>query len=53
MRKGLSKTLPGLDDSHMVGQWASASLGVSTVAMMGRSLIKELRKKDKKRFVTA
>ncbi len=51
MRKGLSKTLPGLDDFHMVGQWASASLGVSTVAMMGRSLIKELCKKDKKRFM--
>ena len=28
-------SLPGLDDFHMVGQWASASLGVSTVAMMG------------------
>lgn len=52
MRKGLSKTLPGLDDFHMVGQWASASVGVSTVAIMARRLIKDLCKKDNKRFVT-
>jgi phytoene dehydrogenase-like protein len=51
MRKGLSKTLPGLDNFHMVGQWASASLGVSNVAMMGRNLVKDLCKLDKKRFV--
>jgi phytoene dehydrogenase-like protein len=51
MRKGLSKTLPGLDNFHMVGQWASASLGVSNVAMMGRNFVKDLCKKEKKRFV--
>jgi phytoene dehydrogenase-like protein len=50
MRKGLSKTLPGLDNFHMVGQWASASLGVSNVAMMGRNFVKDLCKKDRKRF---
>jgi phytoene dehydrogenase-like protein len=50
MRKGLSKTLPGLDNFHMVGQWASASLGVSNVAMMGRNFVKDLCKQDKKRF---
>jgi phytoene dehydrogenase-like protein len=50
MRKGLSKTLPGLDNFHMVGQWASASLGVSNVAMLGRNFVKDLCKQDKKRF---
>jgi phytoene dehydrogenase-like protein len=53
MRKGLSKTLPGLDNFHMVGQWASASLGVSNVAMMGRNFVKDLCKQDKKRFNVA
>lgn len=51
MRKGLSKTLPGLDNFHMVGQWASASLGVSNVAMMARNFVKDLCKKEKKKFV--
>lgn len=53
MRKGLSKTLPGLDDFYMVGQWASASLGVSNAAMMGRNLVKDLCKQDKKKFIVA
>ncbi len=53
MRQGLSKTLPGLDRFHMVGHWASATIGVSSVAMMGRSLIKDLCKQDGKRFVTS
>lgn len=53
MRKGVSKMLPGLDKFHMVGQWASASLGVGNVAMMGRNFVKDLCKQDKKRFITA
>lgn len=52
MRKGLSKMLPGLDNFYMVGQWASASIGVSTVALIGRNFVKDLCKKDKKSFVT-
>jgi phytoene dehydrogenase-like protein len=52
MRKGLSKTLPGLENFYMVGQWASASIGVSTVALMGRNLVRDLCKQDRKRFVT-
>jgi len=51
MRKGLSKTLPGLDNFYMVGQWASASIGVSTVALMGRNFVKDLCKKDNKPFL--
>ncbi len=52
MMSGLSKTLPGLKNFYMVGQWASAMIGVSNAAAMGRSLVKELCKKDKKKFKT-
>ncbi|MGZ7159919.1 MAG: phytoene desaturase family protein [Methanobacterium sp.] len=53
MMSGLSKTLPGLQNFHMVGQWASAMIGISNAAVMGRNLIKELCKKDKKKFKTS
>jgi phytoene dehydrogenase-like protein len=49
-RKGLSKTLPGLDGFFHVGQWSMATLGVSSVAIMGHNLVKELCKRDGKRF---
>ena len=52
MLGGLSKTLPGLESFYMVGQWASAMIGVSNAAVMGRNLVKELCKKDKKKFKT-
>lgn len=51
-RKGLSKTLPGLDNFYMVGQWAGAMVGVSTAAVMGRNLVRQICKKDGKRFQT-
>ncbi|MEW5867044.1 MAG: NAD(P)/FAD-dependent oxidoreductase [Bacillota bacterium] len=50
--KGFSKTLPGLKNFHMVGQWAEAMIGVSTAAVSGRKMIQMLCKRDKKRFVT-
>jgi phytoene dehydrogenase-like protein len=52
MFRGLSKTLPGLQDFYMVGQWAGATIGVSTVAVMGRKLVENLCKRDGKRFIT-
>ena len=42
MFKGLSKTLPGLSDFYMVGQWALATIGISTVAIAGRKLVQDL-----------
>jgi hypothetical protein len=51
MAKGLCKTLPGLDDFHMVGQWALANLGISTVAVAGRKLIEGICRRDGKRSV--
>jgi phytoene dehydrogenase-like protein len=49
-RKGLSKTLPGLENFRHVGQWSMANLGVSSAAVMGRNLVKELCKEQGKRF---
>jgi phytoene dehydrogenase-like protein len=50
MMGGLSKTLPGLKNFYMVGQWAGAMIGISNAAITGRNLVKELCKKDKKKF---
>ncbi|MFN2110289.1 MAG: NAD(P)/FAD-dependent oxidoreductase, partial [Anaerolineae bacterium] len=49
--KGLSKTLPGLSNFYMVGQWAGG-LGLPNVAAMGRRVIADLCKQDGQRFVT-
>ncbi|MBN2393235.1 MAG: NAD(P)/FAD-dependent oxidoreductase [Anaerolineae bacterium] len=49
--KGLSKTLPGLSNFYMVGQWASG-LGLPNVAAMGRRVVADLCKQDGRRFVT-
>jgi phytoene dehydrogenase-like protein len=51
MTQGFCKTLPGLEDFYMVGQWAMASIGISTVAIAGRKLIAEICRRDGKRFV--
>jgi phytoene dehydrogenase-like protein len=51
-KKGVSKTLPGLQNFYMVGQWAGGTFGISTVCLMGRNLVGELCKKDHKTFKT-
>lgn len=50
--KGVSKTLPGLGNFYMVGQWAGGTFGLSTVCLMGRNLIQEICQKDNKSFKT-
>jgi phytoene dehydrogenase-like protein len=52
-KNGVSKTLPGLQNFFMVGQWAGGTFGLSTVCLMGRNLIREICKKDGKGFVTS
>jgi phytoene dehydrogenase-like protein len=52
MGKGLSKTLPGLSNFHMVGQWAGG-LGLPNVAAMGKRVIAGITKQNGRRFVTA
>jgi phytoene dehydrogenase-like protein len=44
------RTLPGLKNFYMVGQWAGAP-GVPMVAAMGRELVREICKRDGRRFV--
>jgi len=52
-RNGLSKTLPGLEGFFHVGQWSNASLGVSSVAISGRNMVKDLCKQEGKKFTTS
>ncbi len=52
-KNGVSKTLPGLQNFYMVGQWAGGTFGISTVCLMGRTLVQELCKKDQKPFTVS
>jgi phytoene dehydrogenase-like protein len=49
-KRGVSKTLPGLQNFYMVGQWAGSTFGINTVCMMGRNLVRELCERDHKSF---
>ena len=49
---GLSRTLPGLANFHMVGHWAEAMIGISTVALSGRNLVRRLCKQEGRSFET-
>jgi phytoene dehydrogenase-like protein len=50
--KGFTRTLPGLEDFYMAGQWGEAMIGISTAAISGRNLVERLCRQDKKRFDT-
>jgi phytoene dehydrogenase-like protein len=49
---GLRKTLPGLDNFYMVGQWVVPGGGLPGVAPAARALIQQLCRHDGKRFGT-
>jgi phytoene dehydrogenase-like protein len=51
-KNGVSKTLPGLQGFHMVGQWAGATASIPGVSLMGRNLVRQLCRNDRKEFVT-
>jgi phytoene dehydrogenase-like protein len=51
-KAGVTKTLPNLQNFYMVGQWAGGTIGLNTVCLMGRNLIRDFCKKDRKKFVT-
>jgi len=53
LRKGLSRTLPGLDNFYMVGQWSMATIGLNTAAVSGRRTVQSICKKDHRRFITS
>ena len=48
----MSKTLPGLKDFYMAGQWVEPGGGLPSAAMSGRNVTQLLCKRDKKPFVT-
>ena len=49
----MSKTLPGLDNFYMAGQWVNPGGGMPAAAMSGSHTIQIICKKDKKKFVTS
>lgn len=51
-KRTLLRTLPGLSDLYMVGQWTAPFTGTVFAALSGRQLIQMLCKRDKKPFVT-
>ena len=47
----MRKTLPGLDNFYMCGQWVEPGGGIPPAAMSGRNVIQLICKKDKKEFI--
>ncbi len=52
-KNGVSKALPGLRNFYMVGQWAGGTIGLNTVCLLGRNLIREICNKEGKKFSTS
>jgi phytoene dehydrogenase-like protein len=50
LAKGMDKTLPGLKDFYMCGQWVEPGGGLPTAAGSGRGIVRMLCKKDRKKF---
>ena len=48
-----ARSLAGLSDFYMVGQWTAPSTGIVMAALSGRQLIELLCKYDKRAFVTS
>jgi phytoene dehydrogenase-like protein len=48
----MQKTLPGLENFYMAGQWVAPGGGVPNAAMSGRNVIQIICKKEKRRFTT-
>jgi phytoene dehydrogenase-like protein len=52
MMKPIPKTLPGLENFYMVGQWVQAGGGLPSGVMTARDVMKRICKKDGMRFTT-
>jgi phytoene dehydrogenase-like protein len=50
--KSISKTLPGLDNFYMAGQWVNPGGGTPPAVMSGNHTIQFICKRDNKEFVT-
>lgn len=51
-KKFMKKTLPGLRDFYMCGQWVEPGGGIPAVAMSGRNVVQIICKKDRRKFST-
>jgi phytoene dehydrogenase-like protein len=51
--KPISKTLPGLDNFYMVGQWVQAGGGLPSGVMTAREVMKRICKQAGRGFKTA
>jgi phytoene dehydrogenase-like protein len=52
MMKPISKTLPGLNNFYMVGQWVQAGGGLPSGVMTAREVMKRICKQDGRAFKT-
>jgi len=52
MKQQMKRTLPGLENLYMVGQWTAPFTGTVIAAQSGRQLIQVLCRKEKRPFVT-
>jgi phytoene desaturase len=52
MRLQMSKSLPGLSNFYMAGQWVEPGGGVPTAALSGRNVVQLLCRDEKRKFVT-
>jgi phytoene dehydrogenase-like protein len=52
MSRGMDKTLPGLDDFYMIGQWVMPGGGLPPAAQSGRDIIQVLCHRDGRPFTT-
>ncbi|MGB8699487.1 MAG: NAD(P)/FAD-dependent oxidoreductase [Thermosynechococcaceae cyanobacterium] len=52
MLKGIRKTLPGLNNFYMIGQWVEPGGSVPIVAMSGRNIVQQICQEDKRMFMT-
>lgn len=48
----MSKTLPGLENFYMAGQWVEPGGGMPTAIMSGRNVTQIICKRDKRPFIT-
>jgi phytoene dehydrogenase-like protein len=48
--KGMDKTLPGLDNFYMIGQWVQPGGGLPPAALSGRDAVQMICRRDSKPF---
>jgi phytoene dehydrogenase-like protein len=53
MMSSMKKTLPGLDQFYMAGQWVNPGGGISTAVVSGNHTVQLICRKDKKKFVAS